>query len=73
VELTEQTHAAPKSRDQWEQALDLKHSELQQCQREHTLKSCLGCSELLDCTLRDAYVKAVYESMSKGHGGGFEF
>ena len=73
MESTEQIQTSPKSRDQWEQALDQKHSELQQCQTEHTLKSCLSCPELLECTLRDAYVKAVYESMSKGHGGGFEF
>jgi len=29
--------------------------------------------ELNSCQLRDNYVKAVYESMSKGAGGGFEF
>jgi len=71
VEAEERT--IPKPRDQWEQALDQKYIALQQCQQEHSLNSCLGCSELLDCPLRDSYVKAVYESMSKGHGGGFEF
>lgn len=60
-------------RDNWEQALDQKAIELQQCQATHTVDSCLKCSELLDCNMRDSYVKAVYESMSKGHGGGFEF
>ena len=71
----ETAQQAPQSqtRDKWEQALDLKHAELQQCQQEHALQSCLSCADLLDCSLREAYVKAVYESMSKGHGGGFEF
>lgn len=73
MEVERETDTAPKVRDQWEQALDQKYIELQQCQQTHALQSCLGCAELLDCTLRDAYVKAVYESMSKGHGGGFEF
>ncbi len=71
----ETAQQAPESsaRDRWEQALDRKHKELQQCQSDHALESCLKCASLLDCQLRDAYVKAVYESMSKGHGGGFEF
>ena len=62
-----------KQRDRWEQALDQKLAALQECQQAHALSSCLPCPELLACTVRDAYVKAVYESMSKGHGGGFEF
>ena len=36
-------------------------------------KSCLGCEEINSCDLRDSYVKAVYDSMSRGGGGGFEF
>ena len=60
-------------RDRWEQALDQQHTALKACQAERALRSCLGCSEVLECPLRDAYVKAVYESMNKGHGGGFEF
>jgi hypothetical protein len=27
----------------------------------------------LDCLVRKEYIKAVYESMNKGAGGGFEF
>lgn len=73
MEAAQHTRPESRSRDQWEQALDIKHDALQQCQTDHALQSCLGCPELLDCSLRDAYVKAVYESMSKGHGGGFEF
>lgn len=62
-----------RSRDRWEQALDQKKLALEQCQAQHTLTSCLPCSQLLQCNIREGYVKAVYESMSKGHGGGFEF
>jgi hypothetical protein len=33
----------------------------------------MKCEVLLSCELREAYVKAVYDSMNKGTGGGFEF
>jgi len=59
--------------DAWEIVLEEKSRELKECQVSRDLKSCLGCRELNSCTLRDEYVKAVYESMSKGEGGGFEF
>ncbi len=58
---------------QWELALEEKMIELKACQQEKGLKSCLSCEKINDCELRDSYVKAVYESMSKGAGGGFEF
>jgi len=59
--------------DKWEIALEEKTAELKACQQERGLKSCLGCEKVNDCALRDSYVKAVYESMSKGAAGGFEF
>ena len=59
--------------DKWDIALEEKTRELKACQQEKGLKSCLGCEKINNCELRDAYVKAVYESMSKGAGGGFEF
>jgi len=59
--------------DEWQRALAQKRNELEKCQKSHTVDSCLKCEKLLECTLRDAYIKAVYESMSKGKGGGFEF
>ena len=58
---------------QWELALEEKTIELKACQQERELKSCLSCEKINDCELRDSYVRAVYESMSKGAGGGFEF
>ncbi len=59
--------------DVWQTALSERKSELESCQAEHQLKSCMSCEKLLDCEVRDAYIKAVYDSMSKGAGGGFEF
>ena len=59
--------------DRFEIALEDKTKELKACQAEHGYKSCLPCAKLNDCQLRDAYVNAVYESMNKGQGGGFEF
>ena len=59
--------------DEWQITLKQKKSELEACQAEHQLKSCLKCEKVLDCEVRDAYVSAVYDSMSKGTGGGFEF
>ncbi len=59
--------------DEWQIALAHKKAELESCQREHQVKSCMNCEKLLECPTRDAYIKAVYDSMSKGAGGGFEF
>ena len=62
-----------KTLDEWEIALERKRSELIDCQKREGVDSCLKCEKLLSCELRDAYVKAVYDSMNKGTGGGFEF
>ncbi|PHS32845.1 MAG: hypothetical protein COA92_05725 [Sulfurovum sp.] len=59
--------------DEWQIILLQKKEELESCQKKHQVNSCLKCDKLLDCEIRDAYIKAVYDSMSKGKGGGFEF
>ncbi|MCB4747934.1 MAG: hypothetical protein LGB54_04980 [Sulfurovum sp.] len=59
--------------DEWAIALQEKKCELQKCQQEHKISSCLKCEKLLACELRNAYVKSVYNSMNKGTSGGFEF
>ncbi len=59
--------------DEWQITLQQKKSELEACQVEHQVKSCMRCEKLLECEIRDDYIKAVYDSMSKGAGGGFEF
>ena len=52
--------------------LDAKFDELRACQESKYQKSCMQCSDYVDCSLRLEYVKAVYNSMSNGNGG-FEF
>ena len=61
------------SLDKWELALKEEKRKLEDCQKEQNLNSCLACPKLLNCPIRDAYVHAVYNSMNKGAGGGFEF
>jgi hypothetical protein len=60
-------------KDQWQLALEEKKEALESCQNEKQLTSCMKCDQLLSCPIREAYVKAVYDSMNKGAGGGFEF
>ncbi len=60
-------------KDKWELNLEEKTIELKECQEKNGVKSCLECSKLLDCEIRDSYVHAVYSSMNKGSSGGFEF
>ena len=61
------------SLDEWEIKLKSKLKELQNCQMVKQVKSCLLCAKMHNCELRDSYVHAVYSSMNKGAGGGFEF
>jgi hypothetical protein len=59
--------------DKFEIHLDEMIVKLQECQKQKDLKSCSDCEYFLDCKLRDDYIKSVYNSMSKGETGGFEF
>ena len=59
--------------DEWQIILAQQQVVLEKCQKEKQLNSCLKCEKILECEIRDTYVKAVYDSMSKGKGGGFEF
>jgi len=61
------------TKDKWQVILDAEILILKQCQINNNLNSCMQCKELLDCEIRDKYIKIVYESMNKGSGGGFEF
>ena len=58
---------------EWDSKLDKKLKELKECQVINSLSSCSTCEKFFDCELRKKYVIAVYESMNKGAGGGFEF
>ncbi len=60
-------------KDKFELHLDEMIIKLQKCQSEKSMKSCSNCEHYLTCELRTEYIKAVYNSMSKGDTGGFEF
>jgi len=62
-----------KQKDKFELYLDEMLQKLQACQTEKAHKSCSSCESYFGCEIRDEYVKAVYNSMSKGDTGGFEF
>ncbi len=59
--------------DRFELHLDEMIQKLQKCQQERQFASCSSCELYLSCELRSDYVKSVYNSMSKGDTGGFEF
>jgi len=62
-----------KQKDKFELYLDEMIEKVKICQEEKSLKSCSECEHFLQCELRDEYIKSVYNSMSKGDTGGFEF
>ncbi len=66
-------HVTAVELDEWQLTRKKEMQRLQTCQSDHRLKSCIPCEKFLVCEIRDAYVKAVYDSMNKGTGGGFEF
>ena len=68
-----QNNDSEPEKDKWQLALDNPLDILKQCQNNKNIDSCLKCDKILDCEVRDTYIKAVYESMNKGSGGGFEF
>ncbi|MCX6077049.1 MAG: hypothetical protein NTW78_09240 [Campylobacterales bacterium] len=59
--------------DKFELHLDEMIIKIQKCQEEKSVKSCSRCEQYFACELRNNYVKSVYNSMSKGETGGFEF
>ena len=59
--------------DEYEKALEKQLSILKKCQKDKSIDSCMKCQELIECKIREEYVKAVYMSMNKGVTGGFEF
>ncbi len=59
--------------DSYEQDLQEKKAILQTCQQNKNVVTCSDCEKIFECDIRKTYVKAVYESMAKGQGGGFEF
>jgi len=62
-----------KEMDKFELHLNEMIKKVQESQKQKGVSSCSECSEFFSCAIRDEYVKAVYNSMSKGDTGGFEF
>ncbi|MBN2871166.1 MAG: hypothetical protein JXK04_09470 [Campylobacterales bacterium] len=65
--------STPHSSDIFEKRLQEATETLRGCQQEHGLESCYPCPECVGCEIRAKYVRTVYESMSKGETGGFDF
>lgn len=63
----------PDNNDVFEAKLDDAIKLLQECQQSRNLESCYRCDECIGCEIRTKYVRTVYESMSKGETGGFDF
>lgn len=53
--------------------LKIEIENIQNCQNSKNKTSCFECESLFDCEIRKRYVKTVYDSMSHGESGGFEF
>ena len=62
-----------KQDDKFELYLDEMIQKVRNCQKDRTLESCSLCEKYLSCELRGEYISAVYNSMSKGETGDFEF
>ncbi|MDR3177827.1 MAG: hypothetical protein LBT96_02465 [Campylobacteraceae bacterium] len=67
---TQNTEANP---NRYELSLKQDSEILLACQKERNIDSCFVCEKTFECETRKKYVKSVYESMSQGEGGGFEF
>ena len=59
--------------NRYSKELKIEIENVQNCQTDKNQKSCFTCEKLFDCEIRKKYVKTVYESMSHGQSGGFEF
>jgi len=58
---------------EYEARLDEAIKILQECQEEKNVTSCYVCEKCIGCEIRNKYIRSVYESMSKGETGGFDF
>ena len=58
---------------EYETRLDEAIKILQECQEEKNVTSCYVCEKCIGCEIRTKYIRSVYESMSKGETGGFDF
>ena len=61
------------SDDRFVKELQVQKEALEACQDSKKVDSCIKCESLVGCEVRNKYVKSVYDSMSHGETGGFEF
>lgn len=59
--------------DKYLLSLEEATTRLKECQTDKDTNSCFKCLVGLDCSLRIDYVNKVYESLSKGKEGQFNF
>ena len=59
--------------DRFKEELNIKISKVVKCQKENNINSCLSCEKWEKCSIRKEYVESVYQSMSKGQNGEFDF
>jgi hypothetical protein len=59
--------------NEYEERLDESIQTLKKCQQEQNVMSCYICEKCIGCEIRTKYIRTVYESMSKGETGGFDF
>lgn len=59
--------------DKYLLSLEEATTRLKECQTDKDTNSCFKCLVGLECSLRLDYVNKVYESMSKGKDGEFNF
>lgn len=59
--------------DRFAKTLEDKITLLQECQANKQVQTCSNCESFIGCEVRASYVKAVYENLTKGQQGGFDF
>lgn len=59
--------------DEYQINLQNATNSLLKCQDSKNLVSCLQCQSILECSIRERYVRDVYRSMNKGKSGTFDF
>jgi hypothetical protein len=65
--------STPELNSVYEERLDEAMKILRLCQEEKNVTSCYVCEQCIGCEIRAKYTRSVYESMSKGETGGFDF
>lgn len=59
---------------QYKEALESSKEDMQQCQKTLGFSSCIKCPKILECEIRDLYVKNTYTFLNGGEQeGGFDF